>query len=134
MIRAKLEPYLGFLHSVQFGKPSLVCDLQELYRYLVDDFLIEYCRGLRKKDFITKAESVYRKRKGKREYLNDSEPRLLMNHLHEFFESEVEVLRIRVGSTQTVETLINEEALLLAKYLRNERKIWVPRIARVCLR
>jgi len=36
--KAKLEPYLGFLHSVQYGKPSLVCDLQELYRYLLDDF------------------------------------------------------------------------------------------------
>jgi len=54
VIKAKLEPYLGFLHSVQFGKPSLVCDLQELYRYLVDDFLIEYCRGLRKRDFDRK--------------------------------------------------------------------------------
>ena len=26
--------------SVQFGKPSLVCNFQELYRYLIDDFLI----------------------------------------------------------------------------------------------
>jgi CRISPR-associated protein Cas1 len=43
LIKAKLEPYLGFLHSVQFGKPSLVCDFQELYRYLIDDFLIQYC-------------------------------------------------------------------------------------------
>jgi CRISPR-associated protein Cas1 len=32
LINAKLEPYLGFLHSEQFGKPSLVCDFQELYR------------------------------------------------------------------------------------------------------
>jgi len=38
--KAKLEPYLGFLHSVQFGKPSLVYDFQELYRYLINDFLI----------------------------------------------------------------------------------------------
>ena len=30
LINAKLEPYLGFLHSEQFGKPSLVCDCQEL--------------------------------------------------------------------------------------------------------
>jgi hypothetical protein len=28
----------------------------------------------------------------------------------------------------TLETLINEEALLLAKYLRNETKTWTPRI------
>ena len=129
VIRAKLEPYLGFLHSVQFGKPSLVCDLQELYRYLVDDFLIEYCRDLRKKDFITKAESVSRKRKGKREDLNDAETRLLMTHLHRYFESKVDVPRMRVGRTQTIETLINEEALLLAKFLRDERKTWIPRIA-----
>jgi hypothetical protein len=40
----------------------------------------------------------------------------------------VEVPRIRHGSRQTLETLINEEALLLAKYLRDERKTWVPRI------
>ena len=26
LLKAKLEPYLGFLHSVQYGKPSLVCD------------------------------------------------------------------------------------------------------------
>ena len=46
LIKAKLEPYLGFLHSVQYSKPSLVCDFQELYRYLIDDFLIERCQKL----------------------------------------------------------------------------------------
>jgi CRISPR-associated protein Cas1 len=65
IIKAKLEPYLGFLHSLQYGKPSLVCDLQELYQHLIDDFLVQYCRRLRKKDFTTKAESMSRKRKGK---------------------------------------------------------------------
>jgi len=34
-----------------------------------------------------------------------------------------------VGKRQTIETLINEEALLLAKFLRDERKTWTPRIA-----
>jgi CRISPR-associated protein Cas1 len=46
LINAKLEPYLGFLHSEQFGKPSLVCDFQELYRYLIDDFVIQHCQRL----------------------------------------------------------------------------------------
>jgi len=50
LINAKLEPFLGFLHLVQYGKPSLVCDFQELYRYLVDNFLIQYCRRLDSKD------------------------------------------------------------------------------------
>ena len=53
----------------------------------------------------------------------------MMKQLDGFFESKVDVPRIRVGSTQTVETLINEEALLLAKYVRNEKKCWIPRIA-----
>lgn len=128
IIRAKLEPFLGFLHSVQYVKPSLVCDLQELYRYLIDDFVIKFCQGIRKKDFTIKSESVSRKRKGKREYLNDSETRCMMKELNEYFESKVNVPFIRHGRNQTVETLINEEALLLAKYLRDELKTWIPRI------
>jgi CRISPR-associated protein Cas1 len=131
VLKAKLEPYLGFLHSEQFGKPSLVCDLTELYRYLVDDFLIQYCRKLRRKDFVMKHESVSKKRKGQREYLNDSMTKDLMRSFYDYLEGKVEVPRIRYGSRQTLETLINEEALLLAKYLRGERKTWIPRIARV---
>jgi len=45
------------------------------------------------------------------------------------FESEVEVPRIKHGNRQALETLINVEALLLAKYLRDERETWTPRIA-----
>ncbi|MCX6653511.1 MAG: CRISPR-associated endonuclease Cas1 [Candidatus Bathyarchaeota archaeon] len=45
LVRAKLEPYLGFLHSNEMSKRSLVCDFQELYRYLIDDFLIGIVRG-----------------------------------------------------------------------------------------
>jgi len=128
IIKAKLEPYLGFLHSEQFGKPSLVCDFMELYRCLVDGFLIQYSQKLRKKDFKTKREDYSSKRKGKREYLCEEKARDLMRGLYGFFESKVDVPRIRHGSHQTVETLINEEALLFAKYLRNERDSWCPRI------
>ncbi len=65
IVGAKLEPYLGFLHSVQFGKPSLVCDLMGLYRYLIDDFLIQYCQKLRVKDFTVKTEKCQETRKAK---------------------------------------------------------------------
>jgi CRISPR-associated endonuclease Cas1 len=50
LIKAHLEPCRGFLHSTQHGKPSLVCDVQELYRHHVDDFLIQYCKDFRQKD------------------------------------------------------------------------------------
>jgi CRISPR-associated protein Cas1 len=129
LIRAKLEPYLGFVHSMEFGKPSLVCDFIELYRYLIDDFVIRYCQKVAKKDFITKDETQSRNKRGKREYLNDLKTRDFLDQLNAFFESYVEIPRIKHGERQTIETLINEEALLFAKYLREEVPAWSPRIA-----
>lgn len=35
---------------------------------------------------------------------------------------------LRIGKRQTLETLVKEEALLLAKSLRDERRTWTPRI------
>jgi len=37
-------------------------------------------------------------------------------------------LGVRYGDKQEIESLITEEAFILAKYLRNERKSWNPRI------
>jgi CRISPR-associated protein Cas1 len=129
LINAKLEPYLGFLHSEQFRKPSLVCDFQELYRYLIDDFVIQYCQRLAKRDFTFKTEKASGQKKGKREYLNDVGTNDFTKRLNGYFEAYVDIPRIKVGERQTIETLINEEALLLAKYLRNQKKKWVPRIS-----
>jgi CRISPR-associated endonuclease Cas1 len=127
LLKAKLEPLLGFLHSLKFGRPSLACDFQELYRYLIDDFIIGYCKELNKRDFAYKTEKRSNK-KGKRQYLKDKLANEFTNKLNSYFLSEVSIPRIKVGSKQEVETLINEEALLFAKYLRNERIRWVPRI------
>jgi len=55
--------------------------------------------------------------------------REMMKQLQGFFDSKVEIPLIRHGKRQRLETLINEEVLLLAKYLRDERKTWTPRIA-----
>jgi CRISPR-associated protein Cas1 len=128
LIKAKLEPYLGFLHSLAEGKPSLICDFMELYRYLIDDFVIQYCMRLQKKDFIMKREDFSSNRKGKREYLNDTSTHNLMMSLNEYFTTKVDISRIRMGNTQEIETLINEEALLFAMYVRNEKQTWKPRI------
>jgi CRISPR-associated protein Cas1 len=128
LIKAKLEPYLGFLHSVQYGKPSLVCDFMEIYRYLIDNFLIEYCRNLSSKDFTIKTENLGRTKQGKRQYLTNQKTRDLLKKLEVYFESMFDVPRIKFGKKQTFETLIIEEALLLARYMRNEKSRWVPRI------
>jgi hypothetical protein len=52
------------------------------------------------------------------------------------FESKVEIPLARAplmrnGDRQRIETLINEGALLLTKYLRDEITKWTPRVASV---
>ena len=70
-------------------------------------------------------------RKGKRQYLTDAKTREMLKRLNHYLERMVNVPRIRIGNRQTIETLINEEALLLAKFLRAEREKWKPRTTRV---
>jgi len=84
---------------------------------------------LKPSHFVIKAEDFSRKRKGKRQYLNEAMTNEFIKRLDVYFESKVEIPRIKVGKRQEIETLISEEALLLAKYLRDEKKSWVPRIA-----
>lgn len=81
-----------------------------------------------KRDFTFKTERLTARKNGKREYLNDNETKDFTARLNNYFETHIEIPRIKVGDRQMIETLINEEALLLAKYLRGEQKDWIPRI------
>jgi len=94
-----------------FGRASLVCDFEELYRYLVDDFLIGYRLNIEAKDFTAKDE-MYNDKKGKRIYLNKRRTEELTNELHDFFRRKTEIPRVKYGKTQEIESLINEEAFL----------------------
>lgn len=64
---------------------------------------------------------------GKRIHLCEYEADSLADGLNVLFNRKVEIPRIKHGKKQTLDTLISEEAFLLAKYLRNERKYWKPR-------
>ena len=75
-----------------------------------------------------KTKPLSRTKQGKRVYLNNVKTRNLIKALTGFFESYVDVSRMRVGKQQTIETLVNEETLHLAKFLRKERTLWTPRI------
>jgi len=94
-----------------------VCDFQELYRYLVDDFVIQYSLKLKPKDFVLKDEYYSINKKGKRQYLKEAKNRDFIKRLNLYFQSKVEIPGTKVGKKQEIETLINEEALLFAKYL-----------------
>lgn len=59
--------------------------------------------------------------------MNKARNKEFINALKRHFLSKIEVPRIRTGSKQEIEALINEEALLFAKYLRNEKPSRNPR-------
>ena len=71
---------------------------------------------------------MMRLKMGKRIHLCEYETDSLADGLNKLFEKRIEIPRIKHGKRQTLDTLINEEVLLLAKYLRNERKQWFPRL------
>jgi hypothetical protein len=113
---------------MQKGEPSLICDFQDLYPYLIDDFLIERCQKLHKKDFVFVTDFMTHLKMGKRIHLCELETNELAEDLNLLFDHIIEIPRIRHGGRQTLDTLINEEAYLLAKFLRNEKQTWIPRI------
>jgi len=129
ILKAHLEPFLGFVHAEAHSKPSLVCDMMEIYRSLIDNFILEFNETLKPKDFILKTEWFSVNRLGKRQVLNREKTKELTERLNDYFERKVEIPRIKHGNKQTIETLINEEAMLLGKYLRSEIPQWKPRIA-----
>ena len=83
---------------------------------------------IHRRDFHPKKVIIGNK-KAKRMFLKDEIASDLVDKLHDYFTRRVKIPRIRVGRRQELETLINEEAMLLGKYLRDERKEWIPRIA-----
>jgi hypothetical protein len=99
----------------------LVCDFQELHRYLIDDFVIQYSEKLVKRDFMFKTERMSAQKKGKRVHLKDIETKDFTTKPNTYFEN-FEIPRMKVGERQTIDTLITEEALLLTKYLRDEKR------------
>jgi hypothetical protein len=85
-------------------------------------------KKLRKKDFVLVTDFVMHLKMGKKIHLKEYEADSLAENLSALFDRLVDVERIKHGKIQTLDTLISEEALLFAKYLRNERKDWNPRI------
>ncbi|MCJ7759798.1 CRISPR-associated endonuclease Cas1 [Candidatus Bathyarchaeota archaeon] len=122
ILEAHLDPYLGFLHSIQHAKPSLVCDLQEPYRPIIDGFLIEYCQKLREKDLQPKYED------GKpRIFLKYPESSKLIGAVNTCLGSRVEKQRTRkYGSYSEIKTVIREDTEQLARYIRGELPTWEP--------
>jgi len=128
VLGAHLEPMLGFVRTEAVAKASLVLDLMEVWRSLCDDFLVGFSKGLGMGDFVLKDEWFSTNRLGKRQVLSEGKSGELSRKLDEYFERKVDIPRIKHGNRSSLDTLINEEVFVLAKYLRGEREKWIPRL------
>jgi hypothetical protein len=77
---------------------------------------------------------MMRLRMGKRIHLCEFEADSLAEGLNSLFNREVDIPRMKYGKKQILDTLVNEEAFLLTKFLRNETKMWIPRIVPLAYR
>jgi CRISPR/Cas system-associated endonuclease Cas1 len=111
------------MHSIQPQKPSFVCDFMEIYRYLIDYFIIEYCNKNKDLLFVLNYQ-----KNGQRLFAGKAETKKFIDALHEFLHQHVAMARFRQGSRQQIETLISEEAFLFAQYIRGEKSTWKRRI------
>ena len=72
-------------------------------------------------------DDIHAGRKGKRAFLNKERNKEFLDRLEYYFQTRVNVPRVKIGNKQELETVINEEAMLLASYIRGKR-IWEPRV------
>lgn len=122
ILKSKLEPYLGFLHSIQYAKPSLVCDLVEPFRPYIIHFLINYSKTLNSKDFI---KTYLIKGKYPRYFLKHETAWNLIENLNkQLFESYIPMQRNRKhGKRMVFETFIDEYVSSVAKFINTDNPI-----------
>ncbi len=84
-----LDPYVGYLHASQYGKPALALDLMEEFRPIVVDSVVLTLvnnRMLGEDDFVEEMGTYRLKDHGRREFLRRFEERLNEEIHHPVFD------------------------------------------------
>lgn len=122
MLEARgFDPYLGFLHVVRSGRPSLALDLMEELRHpLVDRFVLRLCN---RRQLTPKHFEVDEERGG---------VRLVQDGLHRYFREWERYLNspmAGVNADLTVEQVIAQQVNRLAAHVRG-RDVYEPLLLR----
>jgi hypothetical protein len=106
----------------------MVCDFMELYRYLIDDFVIDYCRDLTSRDFSAMRE-MHGVKMAKRIFLIDELTDDCVGKLFKFFEKKFPIPSVRRGSRIKLNTIIAKEPFRMWVYIvRTNKGEWIPKI------
>lgn len=113
-----LDPYVGYLHSSQYGKPALALDLMEEFRTpVVDSVVITVINThvLDAKDFQEEMSAVRLSDAGRRRFLTAFEERLATPIQHPVFKYQA-----------TYRRCLELQARLLAKTVMGEIEAYPP--------
>jgi len=110
-----LDPYAGFLHVADYGRPSMALDLMEEFRPVVDGMVLKVCnQGLLSPEDFTydgpNTRPVSIKDEGLRRFLKDLESRFSQRFLHPIRKERL-----------TLNQSLVEQAYQIARRLRENR-------------
>lgn len=118
-----LDPYVGFLHKDRPGRPSLALDMLEEFRAAWADRLVLTLinrRQIQLKDFETDSTGAVRlKEEPRKRVLTAYQERKQTELLHPYLEEQV-----------PLGLLPHCQALLLARYLRGDMKLYPPYVVK----
>jgi CRISPR-associated protein Cas1 len=128
-----LDPYLGALHEVSYGRPSLACDLVEEYRAFLGDRLV---LGLVNRKVVRPDDFVYRK-KAPSNFVDEDEmktkrPVEMKPAVNRAFISAYEEMMNRKATYRPLKKKITYRWLILnqvrgfSRYLEDPDKVYLP--------
>jgi len=111
-----LDPYIGFLHKEYYGRPSLVCDLMEAYRPLIDKFVLNLInrKEVTKGDFIRNNNEIEYK-------LNTAAFGKVMAKWNTYFKEDTHYYKT-LKRDMTIQKMIEYDIRIFAKYMSDDIK------------
>jgi len=106
------DPYLGFYHTLRYGRPSLALDLMEEFRPIIADSVVIWIinnRVLAQDDFIKRGHAVSLTPEARKKFINAYERRLDALVTHPVFGYRISYRRV-----------LEVQARLLGRYLTGE--------------
>ena len=86
----------------------MVCDIQEIFRTLIEKFLIEHQHNLEAESFEQKRKRIFLKREKKLEFILG---------VQKLFTKRIPYERRNIKGKATIRTIIKEETIELAQYI-----------------
>lgn len=113
------DPYIGYLHAMEYGRPALALDLMEEFRPVIVDTMVVSClnkKMLTLADFYETEDGAWR--------LTDDGRLTFLKHYEN--RTQTELTHPVLNQKMTYQQSFEQQARLLAKVLQGELKDYPP--------